>query len=106
MAFIKAMKTSNGRGNEVKGTGKGKGDSKGKKNPNIIPESFIREQKLCMRYQNDSCEHTEAYTVGTTTLSHSCSLCLLKKRGIHDHSTKKALPKGGCVQQPSHLPIK
>jgi hypothetical protein len=57
-----------------------------KKDPNFVPESYCRTQKLCFKFQKGQCEEKESHTLGKITLVHACALCSFKKRGtVPDH---------------------
>jgi hypothetical protein len=64
---------------------KGDSDNK-KKDPNFVPDSFVRSQKLCFKFQKGQCSEKESHDIGQTTLVHACALCAFKKRGtVPDH---------------------
>jgi hypothetical protein len=61
------------------------GDSR---DPNFVPESFTRTQKMCFKYQKGQCDEKDNHVVGKTTLVHACALCAYKKRGtVPEHGS-------------------
>jgi hypothetical protein len=80
-----------------KGASKDSGDGDGKakkpkKSKNFVPQHFLRSKKLCLKYQNNTCEHMEDHEVSSVTIMHACSLCLYRDRGIVKGHGLKAWP--------------
>jgi hypothetical protein len=58
------------------------------RDPNFVPESFIKGQKLCFKFNKGQCDEKDNHVVGKITLVHACALCAFKKRGtVPDHGT-------------------
>ena len=64
-----------------------------KKDPNYVPNTFIRQEKLCIKFQDGKCAETDDHPLGSVTLVHACGLCLFKKRGVQKTHCKKECPK-------------
>jgi hypothetical protein len=81
---------------KAKNPGKGdQGDNNNdhKDDPNHIPLSYMRAQKLCSKWQAGKCEEGDNHVIGKTTLVHACALCMYKDRGtVVDHAAN-ACPK-------------
>jgi hypothetical protein len=63
-----------------------------KKSKNFVPQHFLRSKRLCLKYQNGTCEHTEDHDVAGVTIVHACGLCLYKERGIIKNHGMKSCP--------------
>jgi hypothetical protein len=50
-----------------------------RKDPNFVPDNFVRSQKLCFKFQKGQCVEKDSHDIGTTTLVHACTLCAFKK---------------------------
>ena len=46
------------------------------KDPNFVPNHFIRQEKLCIKFQDGRCAETDDHQLGAATLVHACALCL------------------------------
>ena len=81
------------RGNNGTESGEG-GEEIGKKktDPNHVPDNFMRQEKLCLKFQRGTCAETDDHALGSVTLVHACGLCLFKKRGIQKTHCKKECP--------------
>jgi hypothetical protein len=58
------------------------------KDPNFVPQSFMRSQHLCMKFQSGRCDEPGNHIFGKVTLVHACALCAFKDRGsVVEHGT-------------------
>jgi hypothetical protein len=63
-------------------------DAAGSRDPNFVPQAFMRAQHLCMKFQLGKCDETSIHVFGKVTLVHACALCAYKERGsVVDHGT-------------------
>jgi hypothetical protein len=61
-----------------------------KQDPNFVPQSFLRSQHLCMKFQTGKCDEKGNHVFGKVTLVHACALCAFKDRGsVVDHGSHK-----------------
>jgi hypothetical protein len=89
---------NNGGGNAGGGNSGDLSDAAGSRDPNFVPQAFMRAQHLCMKFQSGKCDETANHVFGKVTLVHACALCAYKERGsVVDHGAhncpRKSKPK-------------
>jgi hypothetical protein len=94
----KSIKGGGGNGNNNNNNSSDSNEAAGSRDPNFVPQAFMRSQHLCMKFQSGKCDETANHIFGKVTLVHACTLCAYKECGsIVDHGTyscpKRTKPK-------------
>ena len=80
-------------------TGNGK-DAKDKRLVEGVPEAFLHQSKLCIRFQSGHCPEEDNHVLPSgTTISHSCAIYLKKDQQVNgDHGAAKCPKKKAFLQ--------
>jgi hypothetical protein len=60
------------------------------KDSTFVPESYMKSQNICIKFQNNICEHESAHVIDSgATILHLCGLChMAEKKNSPDHGFK------------------
>ena len=94
---------SSSKGINPSANGRQQTNEKAEDSANGVPFSFMKQSKLCIKFQSEICDQESGHFngFGKTALSHNCAYCLLKLKTVAVHSAKscperaKVFTKGG-----------